>query len=295
MKKQIIFNIAGGIGKNIAATAVVSSLKKKYPDRAIIVTTPWTIAWINNPDIAAAIDLEKTPYFYRDFILDTDSKIFRLDPYNADDFLQRRKHVAEVWCDLCQAPFKGLEPKLYFTKEEEDAVKARLFPDPNDKRPLFFIQPSGGAFNQPYPISWARDIPIGIIQEVVNEMNKRGYRTIHLRRDNQIAVEGAEWINFTLREAMCAIQFSDKRLFCDSFGAHAAAAFNLPSVVVWVTNSPKVFGYPLHENIEVKVPEEFRHRIDAYLETYNIMGIWHEHPYKDDRIFSTGEILEKLA
>lgn len=295
MKKQIIFNIMGGIGKNILATAVVSSIKKKYPNRSIIVTTPWTIAWENNPDIEKAIDLEKTPHFYRDFVRGTDSTIFRLDPYNCDDFFHRRKHLIDIWCELCGVEYDGSSPKLFFTEEEKEVVKSRLFPDTEDKRPLFFIQPSGGATNQPYPISWARDLPFPVAQEVVNEMNKKGYRTIHLRRDTQLPLENTEWIPLTLRQAMCAIQFSDKRLLVDSFGAHAAAAFGLPAVVTWVSNTPKVFGYGLHANIEVRTPEEFRHHVDAYIEKYNIGGLWHEHPYKDDRIFSVEEILEALG
>lgn len=294
MKKQIIFNIVGGLGKNIMATAVVASIKKRYPDRSIIVTTPWKIAWLNNPDILEAISLEETPFFYRDYVAGTDSKIFRLDPYSDTDFFRKTKSLIEIWCDLCGVPYKGDVPKLYFTSEEEEIVKKKLFADPSDKRPLFFIQPSGGASDQPYPISWARDLPLHTAESVVKEMNARGYRTIHLRRETQLPVTGAEWINFTLREAMCAIQFSDKRLFVDSFAAHAAAALKLPSVVTWVVNSPKVFGYDLHANIEVKTPEEFRHNIDAYLEPHNIMGLWHEHPYKDDKIFSVEEILEKL-
>jgi len=294
MKKQIIFNIAGGIGKNIAATAVVSSVKKKYPNRSIIVTTPWGTAWENNPDIEKTVSLEHTPHFYRDYVRGTDSIIFRLDPYNCDDFFHRRKSLIEIWCELCGVEYDGSSPKLFFTEEEKNVVISRLFPNPEDKRPLFFIQPSGGATNQPYPISWARDLPLGIAQEVVNEMNKKGYRSIHIRRDNQIPLENTEWITFTLRQAMCAIKFSEKRLFVDSFASHVATAFNLHSVVTWVTNSPKVFGYDLHTNIEVKVPEEFRHNITAYIEKYNIGGLWHEHPYKNDRIFSSEEILNHL-
>lgn len=296
MKKQIIFNIAGGVGKNIAATAVISSLKKKYPDRSIIVTTPWGIVFENNPDIEKVVDLEKTQFFYKEYIKGSDSLIYRLDPYNADDFFHRDKHLINLWHDLCGVPLlnDALQPKLFFTEKEIESVRKRLFSDPKDKRPLFFIQPSGGAMNQPYPISWARDLPLSIAEKIVQEMNTRGYRTIHIRRENQIALKGSEWIPFTLREAMCAISFSDRRLFVDSFAAHAAAALNFPSVVIWVTNTPKVFGYPIHTNIEVKEKEDFRHLPDAYLEPYNISGVWSEHPYKTDHIFDAVEILKLL-
>lgn len=302
----IIFEVSGDLRKNLMATAVVSSLKKAHPDRKIVVMTTTPEVWLHNPHVHRFYTFGRHAYFYDDYVKDKDTIILRHDPMSTDDFVHHRKHLVEIWCDLCGVPWHQPDaddyrtpgelgtPQLFFTEEEKEKVRKKLHADPHDKRPLFFIQPSGGAFNQPYPISWARDLPLKIAQEVVNEMNKRGYRTIHLRRENQIALDVAEWIPFTLREALCAIQFSDKRLFVDSFAAHAAAALNLPSVVTWVTNPPKVFGYPLHINIEAKEREEFRHLPDAYLEPYNISGVWSEHPYETDMIFSTEEILKHL-
>ncbi len=301
-----IFNISGGTGKNIMATAVVEAIKKAHPKSKIIVTTPWTIVWENNPHIEKCISIEHAPNFYVEYIRDKDCTILRLDPYNAQDFFARTKSLAEIWCDLCKVPYNGELPGLYFTSAENEAIKRKLFAppfqtssgkkqkSPEKDRPLFFIQPSGGAMNQPYPISWARDLPMVTIEEIVKKMNIRGYRTIHLRRENQLPIEGAEWIPFTLREAMGSIQFSDKRLFVDSFGAHAAAAWKMPSVVTWVTPSPKVFGYAMHKNILPDAKEVFRHRMDAYLEPYNISGVWHEHPYETDEIFDAKKILDLL-
>jgi ADP-heptose:LPS heptosyltransferase len=299
----ILFTIQGGFGKNIAATAVVRAIKKTYPDYKILILSFWKEAWFNNPHIEKVLNPEHDIDIYNQYIKGDNTKIMRLDPYNADDFFHKRKHLVEIWCDLCGVSCDGdgyndrhcnYTPELYFTDEENQKVKNMLFKDPKDKRPLFFIQPSGGAANQPYPISWARDLPITTAQEVVDKMVAKGYRVIHLRRDNQIPLKKTEWIPFTLREALCSIQFSDKRLFVDSLAAHAAAALNLPSVVTWVTNTPKVFGYTLHTNLEVKVPKEFRHLPDAYLEPYNITGVWSEHPYSTDTIFSVDEIMKAL-
>ena len=36
-EKYVVWHIEGGLGKNIAATALVSSIKKKYEDRKIII------------------------------------------------------------------------------------------------------------------------------------------------------------------------------------------------------------------------------------------------------------------
>ncbi len=309
MKKHtFIFNIAGGIGKNIMASAAVEALKKAHPESDIIVTSPWTIAWENNPHIEKAISLDKAPMFYKEYIKDNDCTILRLDPYNSEDYFYKRKRLVEIWCDYAGVPYNGEMPGLYFTENETKTIRKKLFTLPFhsssdgpesqaalEKKPLFFIQSSGGASNQPYPISWARDLPVVTAEAVVAKMNTAGYRTIHLRREDQLPLRGAEWIPFSLREALGAIQFSDKRLFVDSFGAHAAAAWNLPSVVVWVEEAkPAVFGWKIHKNIVPESKEVFRHRRDSYLEAYDISGKWSEHPYADDRIFSEEKILKYL-
>jgi len=295
MKKQtFIFNIAGGLGKNIMATAVVASIKKHHPESDIIVTSPWQVVWLNNPHVSKSLSLEEVPNFYEEYLKDKNCTMLRLEPYSAQDYFFRRKNLIEVWCDLCKVPYDGELPQLYFTDKEMEIIKEKIFADPEDKRPLFFIQPSGGPSNQQYPISWARDLPISIAEEVVAAMNEKGYRTIHLRRADQIALAGTEWISFNLREAMGAVKFSDKRLFVDSFGAHAAAAWKLPSVVPWIVNSPTVFGYEMHTNIFPIAKEVFRHRIDSYLEAYDIGGKWHEHPYESDKIFDSKIIVHRL-
>jgi ADP-heptose:LPS heptosyltransferase len=81
----------------------------------------------------------------------------------------------------------------------------------------------------------------------------------------------------------------------DSFAQHVAAALNLPSVVLWIVNSPKVFGYDIHTNI-IAEPETKKPDIRAaYLSKYNIGGELVEFPYNNEmEIFNIGKILEKF-
>ena len=294
-KKQIIFNISGGVGKNIMATAVVSALKEAHPDRSIIITSPYSFVWQNNPNVQEVVNIEKTASFYRDYLKDTDTLIFRHDPYHTEDFVYQRKHLIEIWSELCKAQTrKPLRPELFFTEEEIGKIKKRLFHDPKDKRPIFMIQTSGGYITQTYPISWARDLPFPIALKIVAQMNKKGFRTIHIRRKDQRSLPNTEYLELSLREMMGAIQFSKARLFIDSFAEHTAAAFNLPSVVTWVANSPTVFSYDLHTNILPDIGASFRHYIESYFDKFNITGALHECPYDTDEIYKAEEILQAL-
>ena len=68
--KYLIFHVEGGLGKNIASTAVVTHLKKKYPDRRIIVVSPYPEIFLNNKYIYRVYRFGATPYFYDDYIME---------------------------------------------------------------------------------------------------------------------------------------------------------------------------------------------------------------------------------
>lgn len=279
----------GGAGKNIIATTVIFNLKKMYPKDRVIVVTPHQDIWKNNLDIYALEWPENSMKIYRDYIFGHKSKVYALEPYASEDYFYMRKNLADIWCDLYKIDYSITTPNLNLIKSELEAVKKLV---KGDK--VFLIQTNGGAENQPYPISWSRDLPLHIAEEVCVEMKMKGYRPIHLRRKNQYALENAEFLDLSFRESLCLIQLSDKRLFIDSFAQHAAAALNKPSVVTWVSNPPEVFGHKIHTNLKPIIEMEFRHKIDAFLEEFNIIGNIHECPYSTNDIFSSEEIVKEL-
>ena len=72
VRKKAVFHIEGGIGKHIAATAVVECYKKKYPDTDIIIVCAWAEVFLNNPFIYRVYKAGTSPYFYEDYIYDKD-------------------------------------------------------------------------------------------------------------------------------------------------------------------------------------------------------------------------------
>ncbi len=288
---RLIFVISGGTGKNIMATAVVEAAHKQFPNAEIIVATPWVEVWFNNPHINCVINITKESDLYKNFVNKPNTSVFLHDVYHEASFIHKAKHLNESWADMCGIKYNGELPKMYFTDEERAATKAKL---PQDGKPLFFIQTSGGAQNQDYPISWMRDMPLSIAQRVVDRMNALGYTTVHIRRPDQYGLGGTFVPHFTLREMLCSIEFSDKRLLIDSVMEHAAAAMRKPSVILWTGNRPNVFGWEMHTNLLPRETPKFRHKIDSYLEPYNITGLIHECPYDTDELFDMEEILTKV-
>ena len=65
---NIIFQIEGSIGKNIAATAVCKAIKKHHPKDKLIVMTAYPDIFLCNPNIDRIYTYNDISYFYNDFV-----------------------------------------------------------------------------------------------------------------------------------------------------------------------------------------------------------------------------------
>ena len=244
MDKYVILQIEGGIGKNVMATAVVRAISKAHPDRKIIIVTAYPDIWLCNPKTHRVFQFGQISYFYQDYIENRDTLVFIQEPYRHTDYIYRRKHLTQVWCEMCGVKWDGAIPELYFTQLEADFVGSMV----NKEKPIFLINAFGGAAMQNHKYSWARDIPPALAQEIVDEMNKN-YKVIQVRRDDQIALNNAESVSLSIRQLALLLLSTERRLLIDSYLQHAAAALGLSSTVLWSCNSPVVFGYGMHKNI----------------------------------------------
>jgi len=289
--KNIIFNINGGAGKNVLATAVVKAIKKNHPDYNIIVLTSYKEIWLYNPNVYRVYNYNNTSYFYSNYIKDNkDVKIFTLEPYSSEDYILKRKHLIEIWCDLCKVQYNGELPELYFNARELEFCERKYS---LNEKPIFVIQTNGG-FNKEMKISWMRDMPLHTAQKVVDELSKK-YRVIHVRREDQPALNKTEVFSGNLRELMVLIKYSRKRLFIDSVCQHISVAINKKSTVLWIRNNPEILGYNVHDNIVTKVNDEHDVFAESILEPYDIQGLVHQCPFSENtELFDVEEILKKL-
>ena len=292
MDQYAIFHIDGGCGKNIAATAVVKSIKAAYPEHKLIVVSAWPEVFIHNPNIYRIYKFGNIPYFYDDYIKDKNTKVFRMEPYHTEDLLYRRKSLAEIWCDIFNIPCVDKTPSLFLTERELMFTQQQLQKD----GPILLVQSSGGAENQGHPYSWSRDLPPAFTQEVVDAVKGNFSKVLHIRRDNQPEIQGTFKVTDNFRNLFCYIALSDKLLCIDSFAQHAAAAFNKSATVGWISNSPVVFGHKIHTNIVASGAESFRHRIDSYLESEDWTGgRFHECPYDNfTKLFDKDQFVESI-
>lgn len=285
-----IFHIEGGIGKNILATSVISSLKTNDPDRNIIVVTAWPQVWFNNPNVSQIYPIGQTANFYKNFIKEKDVKIFRIDPYHTEDYILKKRHLIDIWCDLVNTKNNGISPKLYFSALELENIKNKILMGVN--KPIMLMQTNGGGPNS-RPYSWYRDIPVQNAQDVV-EYFKNDYHIYHIGYDNQISIEGTKKLKLETREILASVIFCRKRLLIDSFAQHAAVALGQKSVVCWIGNDPKILGYNFHTNIKPNINPIYDTLHSSYLEDSDIGGNPIQFPYDRLRIFDSNEIINNL-
>jgi len=287
---NIIFQINGGIGKCVIATAVAEVIKKTYPDCNLIVVSGYPDVFMNNPFVDRAFAFGEHKYFYSDYIDGKDFKLFAHDPYLEAEHITQKEHVIETWCKLFGLEYEGEQPKVYLTDREFKFYSNKYATD----KPIMVIQTNGG-IEQDLKYSWARDIPDNIAQQVVNKF-KFAYTIFHIRREDQISLKDTVSITDNFRAIASVIGMSSKRLFMDSFAQHTATALGLNSTVLWIVNSPIVFGYENNHNI-VNNPFTKKPELkNSYLYKFNILGEPIEFPYfNEDEIFNVNDVINSLS
>lgn len=286
---NIIFQISGGIGKCVIATAVCEAIKKQYPDSKLIVASAYSDVFLNNPNVDRAYNLGFMSYFYEEFIENKEFKVFAHDPYLQTEYLYQNEPLAKTWCEMFGVKYNGEQPKIYLTDREANFFSGKFKSD----KPLLVLQTNGGVGSD-LKYSWARDLPSNNVLDVI-ETFKGSYNIAHIKREDQLGYKNTYPITDTFRSIVVLISMSSKRLFIDSFAQHVAAGLGLPSTVCWIANTPKVFGYEIHDNILANPFTKKPELRSAYLQKFNIGGDLLEFPYNSEsEVFNSDVIIKSL-
>jgi len=292
-EKYSVFHLEGGLGKHVAATAVARCIKNNHPDRKLIVVCAYPELYLNLDFVYQVYRIGATPHFYSNFILDKDTLIFKGEPYFTTDHIHKRKSLINSWCNMHNLTYNGELPELGFNfRQIQRGVQLW-----RREKPILLIHTNGGAISdQPFSYAWTRDMLPHVAEEVAREFIQT-HHVIQVCRnqDNFIPIEGVEHVSQQLSnmELFSLVAASQKRLLIDSCLQHAAAALGMPSTVLWVGTSPKLFGYNMHTNIIADDPQ-LHNLPDSYLFDYNFVGAIHECPYLTNDIFRIEEIINSL-
>lgn len=269
--RNILFVVEGGIGKNIMGTAVLRSIRKAYPDDRIVVIASHPDIFLQNPHIYRVFGGSNPLHLYDDYIQDKDVLVLKSEPYLHSDYLAKKRHLVDVWCEQLGVPFDRIDPEIYLSRAEKKIAEAFMVTG----KPPILVQISGGKIpeqkNAEVQLAAERPmhrraLPEEVWKPVINAL-REAYRVIQIRTPNQPGFDNVESVHSdTIRSIIALIPHAVGLLFVDSFAQHAAAAFGKPAVVVWGGTSPKILGYDLHINISREAcPTPFCHRPNTYL------------------------------
>lgn len=288
--QNIIFQIDGGIGKSIMATAVCEAIKKQYPKDQLIVITAYPEVFLCNPHVDKCLSHNNLNYFYQDFIEGKKVKAFLHNPYLETSHIQQECHLIKTWCEMFGVEYNGEEPKLYLTNREINFYSNQFA----SEKPLFVIHTNGGGADQQIKYSWMRDIPNQTAQAVVDAFANE-YNVIHIRREDQLPLNNTTPVTADFRALVVLLKLSSKRLLIDSFAQHVAKSLDLNSVVCWIGNKSSVFGYENNTNIQANIETATPELKQAVFSKYNIAGNLLEFPYNDEKeIFNVEDIIEAV-
>ena len=287
---NIIFQIDGGLGKSIMGTAMVKVLRKRYKNAHIIVVTAYPDVFLNNPHINECFRIEQMEGAYLKYVKDKDCKLFIEDPYHHTSFLTEEKHLFRIWCKIYDLKYNNEQPELYLTQPERDYFK----PFYNVEKPIFAIQPNGGPQGQGFNYSWTRDIPVPIVNDIIQHY-KENYTIVHIKRQDQYQYPDTLSALDGFRSIAILLQLSKKSLLIDSFGQHLAAAMNVKSTVCWVTTKPQVFGYNLHDNILANPFTKEPQIQNSVYQPFNLSQDISSIPYNDlKEVFNINKIVKSI-
>ena len=157
----ILFSIVGGIGKCIAATAVVKVLRKTFPNHKIVVISQFPNLFKNNPNVDITHKNEEliSNMVYFKYLKNKDTKVFLQEPYEHHDMITGESHLIKTWCTMFGLEYNNEQPEIFLTNEEQKYYE----PFYESDKPFFVFQSNGGMLGsdnlgQKPGFNWVRDI-----------------------------------------------------------------------------------------------------------------------------------------
>ena len=266
---KIIFHANGGIGKNVAATAVLKAVKKAY-DLPIFVVTGWPEIFKFDPNVERVFKFGATQYFYEDNVNRGNPLILAQEPYLSTQHIVERKPLRQSWIEMYGLEYDNEMPELHFNFRHHEVIRQNYQRD----KPTIILQTNGGA---PDPegkrlYSWARDMPMNTAQGVVDRLKSK-YHFFQVCYNEQQVVKDAEPIQgLNEMEIFALLKTTKGRILIDSCLQHGAGAMSLPSTVLWVANEPEVWSYTCHNHIKPNIEAKFNTPAKDLYQKYDIGG-----------------------
>ena len=296
MEKYVVFHVEGGLGKNVASTAVIKNIAEKHKDRKLIVMASFPEIFLNNPYVHRVFRMGMTPYFWEDYISGKDTIVLKREPYFETNHIMQKTPLHETWHKMYDLPYNKEKdlPELF-----NNMIQTEMSATWKRQRPILLLHTNGGPLMDGAPIyAWTTDMPRYVAETIIQNYAQQ-YHIIQVVKHESQAIQSpmVEVVHRAMSnmELFSLVRASAKRVLIDSCLQHAAAAYKLPSTVLWIGTHPEMFGYSMHTNVKAKKPTGNVKNIDGSYFDYQLDGQFHECPYNTpDEIFDINEVLKAV-
>lgn len=244
MPKYAVFVINGLPEKDFLGTAVVAQYKKENPDQKIIVLSRNPFVWMHNTDVWRIYDSTRVQYFYDDFIASNEAKIFGQDPYISTEYISHGMHLIDAWAKLIKVGKPEHKPKIFLTQREFE-ISERLL---SQHKPYCIISTESEEILPRQASTWVKKMPRQLGEFLSSEMKKRGINVLHAALPNEQPLPFSTPINFEPRILISALKTADIRILTNSYLAHASAALQINSTVIYSDERPRQSGFEINSN-----------------------------------------------
>ena len=269
MSNNLYIQVNGGVGKHVSFTSLLPILKNKYEN--IYISSIYGDIFKGNPYVNQ-VNPKINKAFYKNIILNDNTKIVLTDPYDYEPFLKKKIHVLQAWGDLCEIQIDkpmNLKTELYMIENEKftiDKIVNELRRKTKDK--FIMIQLNGGQsphsfdlnnekefsfYNEESKRFYPFDYYIQLIKKLKNRFPE--YTIVRYGLINeQVPYEISNNI-LTIQPAILyknyywISQYAKHVICIDSSLQHMTAGIK-PSTVIWGNTKPEHFGYNIHKNLE---------------------------------------------
>jgi len=235
---KVALELTGGLGKNIAFTAVLPFMESKP---TILCSFP--VVFDNNPFVERVV-----PWPSPDFEILDRFDIKKVEPYHLASYRRGEISLIEASARACDVDIpEGARPSIFLTDQEKKDARAYL----NRKgRPAILFQPFGASTNLADPSSpGSRSLNKDQALEIATFLGKFG-TVLVLRGLNQPFLQGFEHPDLDLRFVISLVKEADAFVGVDSWLNHAAAALNKKGFFIFMSTDPAQLSYPIHTIVQ---------------------------------------------
>ena len=245
--------IEGGIGKQVAFTAIINALAKKDKDK-IQIHSPYVDIFGGNTNVKYALDANTIPQHDKRIL--ESQNICYSEPYKSN-FIKGEIHIIHSYCKLFGVKYlETMRPKMFTDHYKEDAKKVA-----GDDKDFIVIQFSGGQApagfnpqNQYFSNDPTRNYHSYLAQKVIDLIKEKHeeLKIINFSLPNEPAykkTERPDLIPFAQWHEILKLSNCKGFISVDSCLQHFARSAGRKGVVIWGGTRWPQFGYKQNKNI----------------------------------------------